>query len=176
MTELRDRFRRAIEDRVKTHAMYRRGEYKGSRREIKAADKVLSEFIVNNISALLDEMDGKPKKADPKAIEVIVAWLTEVLVPDETSLMRKGAGSLIADLKAAGLTIGPVEPTEAMWTAGREPILCAESIGFAWSVSQHCGQAFEKIPAWAEGLENMTHLSKGDLAVAVYKAMIKEAQ
>lgn len=88
------------------------------------------------------------------ATKVIVAWLKEVLVPDETTHMRKGAGGLISSLAEAGLVIRPTEPTEVMVEAGGNLLEDADTLAEAVQNSIEVIEAKSELFRSDEGLVN----------------------
>lgn len=66
------------------------------------------------------------------------------------------------------------EPSEAMWTAGRDPIMARDICNESWPIAKHIINArFGSPPTWVEpGYEIADKISKGDCAAMTWRAMI----
>lgn len=87
----------------------------------------------------------------------------------------KARGIDVDALLAGTHVVVPREPTEAMWIAGRKPILARDVLQGGGSARFTLGDHMREIgdAAYARGDElRLQRLSKGDCAVMVYRAML----
>lgn len=92
--------------------------------------------------------------------------LREALAVSDGEMYGRDVETLIRELAARGLVVVPVEPTEEMWTAGRDPVMFRD-------VKLYPGylDGTEKWNVGPDGKKE-TDTSKGTTAVHVWRAMI----